>query len=186
MPCDRLRLLDLESGGYSDLEGLWDRHVIALTARPDGEAVAVISWAEPLDDPGAFTARLHVVDTPTGKVEDLGAIGLDVCTPVWWRDSDARWHNMYIATPPDAASTRPPCASTGFCEPTSTEAGASASSIRPRTVSWSTPGEGHGIMERAHRLDVMRRSLAWFDRWLSPTGEVEGAANHLPCSRKNP
>ncbi|HEY3506217.1 MAG TPA: prolyl oligopeptidase family serine peptidase [Actinocatenispora sp.] len=30
------------------------------------------------------------------------------------------------------------------------------------------PREGHLIRERAHQLDVMRRTRAWFDRWLRP------------------
>lgn len=30
------------------------------------------------------------------------------------------------------------------------------------------PREGHQIRERAHQLDVLRRTRAWFDRWLSP------------------
>ena len=29
------------------------------------------------------------------------------------------------------------------------------------------PREGHGMAERNHQLDVLRRSRAWFDRWLS-------------------
>jgi dipeptidyl aminopeptidase/acylaminoacyl peptidase len=28
------------------------------------------------------------------------------------------------------------------------------------------PREGHGFTERDHQIDVMRRSRAWFDRWL--------------------
>jgi dipeptidyl aminopeptidase/acylaminoacyl peptidase len=28
------------------------------------------------------------------------------------------------------------------------------------------PREGHGIVERHHQLDVLRRTRAWFDRWL--------------------
>jgi dipeptidyl aminopeptidase/acylaminoacyl peptidase len=28
------------------------------------------------------------------------------------------------------------------------------------------PREGHGVYERSHQIDVMRRSVAWFDRWL--------------------
>ncbi|GAA3566005.1 hypothetical protein GCM10022222_57260 [Amycolatopsis ultiminotia] len=28
------------------------------------------------------------------------------------------------------------------------------------------PGEGHSIRERGHQLDVLRRTRAWFDRWL--------------------
>jgi dipeptidyl aminopeptidase/acylaminoacyl peptidase len=30
------------------------------------------------------------------------------------------------------------------------------------------PREGHGIAERNHQLDVLRRMRAWFDRWLVP------------------
>jgi len=30
------------------------------------------------------------------------------------------------------------------------------------------PREGHSIWERSHQLDVMRRTRAWFDRWLRP------------------
>lgn len=32
------------------------------------------------------------------------------------------------------------------------------------------PREGHSIRERNHQLDVMRRTRAWFDRWLRPMG----------------
>ncbi len=28
------------------------------------------------------------------------------------------------------------------------------------------PREGHGIRERAHQIDLMRRLVAWYDRWL--------------------
>ena len=28
------------------------------------------------------------------------------------------------------------------------------------------PREGHGIVERNHQLDLLRRTRAWFDRWL--------------------
>ena len=28
------------------------------------------------------------------------------------------------------------------------------------------PREGHGLTEREHQLDVLRRSRAWFGRWL--------------------
>lgn len=30
------------------------------------------------------------------------------------------------------------------------------------------PREGHSILERHHQLDVLRRTRAWFDRWLGP------------------
>jgi dipeptidyl aminopeptidase/acylaminoacyl peptidase len=28
------------------------------------------------------------------------------------------------------------------------------------------PREGHGLTERNHQLDLLRRMRAWFDRWL--------------------
>ena len=28
------------------------------------------------------------------------------------------------------------------------------------------PREGHGFVERNHQLDLLRRTRAWFDRWL--------------------
>ena len=30
------------------------------------------------------------------------------------------------------------------------------------------PREGHAIWERAHQIDLMRRLVAWYDRWLKP------------------
>ncbi len=30
------------------------------------------------------------------------------------------------------------------------------------------PREPHGMRERAHLIDLMRRLVAWFDRWLKP------------------
>ncbi|MBR7833659.1 S9 family peptidase [Actinospica durhamensis] len=103
-PPDQLRLLDLERRELNLVDELCDRHVIAVAARPDGDALAVISWAEPMDDPGAFTARLHVVDPHTGKVQDLGALGIDARSPAWWRDRDDAWHVAYIAVPPGEAA----------------------------------------------------------------------------------
>ena len=32
------------------------------------------------------------------------------------------------------------------------------------------PREGHGLRERAHRMDAWERTLAWFDRYLRPPG----------------
>jgi len=32
------------------------------------------------------------------------------------------------------------------------------------------PREGHGIEERRHQIDLMRRIVAWYDRWLTPGG----------------
>lgn len=30
------------------------------------------------------------------------------------------------------------------------------------------PREGHGIVERAHQIDLLERLLGWYDRWLTP------------------
>jgi len=30
------------------------------------------------------------------------------------------------------------------------------------------PRAGHGLRERAHQLDMLERSLGWFDRFLKP------------------
>jgi dipeptidyl aminopeptidase/acylaminoacyl peptidase len=97
---NRLRLLDLGRSELAVVDGLGDRHVVEVAQRPDGGALAVISWACPQDEPGAFTAQLHVVDPETGKVCDLGRIGLDARSPAWW-STDGRWHLAYLAvTPP--------------------------------------------------------------------------------------
>ncbi|MCC6630339.1 MAG: S9 family peptidase, partial [Chloroflexi bacterium] len=34
------------------------------------------------------------------------------------------------------------------------------------------PREPHGLRERAHQLDALRRTRAWFDRWLRPSDTV--------------
>jgi dipeptidyl aminopeptidase/acylaminoacyl peptidase len=31
------------------------------------------------------------------------------------------------------------------------------------------PREGHGPKERYHQIDLLQRTRAWFDRWLSPS-----------------
>jgi dienelactone hydrolase len=100
VPRSRLRLLDLGPCALRVVDGLGDRHVVEMVQRPDGGPLAVISWACPQDEPGAFTARLHVVDQETGKVRDLGPLGLDARSPAWW-SADGGWHLTYLAiTPP--------------------------------------------------------------------------------------
>jgi dipeptidyl aminopeptidase/acylaminoacyl peptidase len=99
-PGHRLRVLDLGRRELAVVDGLGDRHVTEVAQRPDGGALAVISWDCPQDEPGAFTARLHVIDLQTGKARDLGRIGLDGSAPAWWR-AEGRWHLAYLAvTPP--------------------------------------------------------------------------------------
>jgi dipeptidyl aminopeptidase/acylaminoacyl peptidase len=99
-PRGRLWLLDLASRELAVVGGLGDRHVVEVVQRPDAGPLAVISWDRPEDEPGAFTARLHVVDLKTGKLRDLGPAGLDARSPAWWSAGD-RWHLAYLAvTPP--------------------------------------------------------------------------------------
>ena len=98
--CDRLRLLDLGTGAVRTVEGLGDRHVVEVVQRPDGGPLAVLTWAEPDIDPGALTARLHVVDPVTAVVRDLGPIGTEAASPAWWT-LDGAWHLAHLAlTPP--------------------------------------------------------------------------------------
>jgi dipeptidyl aminopeptidase/acylaminoacyl peptidase len=98
LPPARLRLLDLATGELRTVDGLGDRHVVELAARPDGGALAVISWASPDNDPGASTSELHVVDLETGTARGLGRIGTEARSPVWWQ-TDGRWHLAYLAMP---------------------------------------------------------------------------------------
>jgi dipeptidyl aminopeptidase/acylaminoacyl peptidase len=100
IPRNRLLLLDPAAGDLRPVGELGDRHVVTVEQRPDGGPLAVISWACPHDEPGAFTAVLHQVDPETGKTRELGPIGLDAGSPAWWHDG-CHWHVAYLAvTPP--------------------------------------------------------------------------------------
>ena len=35
------------------------------------------------------------------------------------------------------------------------------------------PREPHGIAERAHQIDLLKRVRAWYDRWLRPSAGAE-------------
>ncbi|MEY9856500.1 dipeptidyl aminopeptidase/acylaminoacyl peptidase [Catenulispora sp. GAS73] len=99
LPVTRLRLLDLVSGVVRAVEGLGDRHVVGLSQRPDGGPLAVLSWATPELDPGVMTARLHLVALGTGTVRDLGAVGFEARSPVWWVHG-GEWHLAHLAVTP--------------------------------------------------------------------------------------
>jgi dipeptidyl aminopeptidase/acylaminoacyl peptidase len=96
--CGRLRVLDLATGELRTVEGLGDRHVVELAARPDGGALAAISWAGPEQDRAVATSELHVVDLETGTAQDLGRIGALARSAVWWQ-ADGGWHLAYLAMP---------------------------------------------------------------------------------------
>lgn len=96
--CGRLRVLDLATGELRTVDGLGNRHVVELAARPDGGALAAISWAGPEKDRGVTTSELHVVDLETGTARDLGRIGTEARSPVWWQ-ADGCWHLAFLAMP---------------------------------------------------------------------------------------
>ena len=98
LPRARLRVLDLTTGELRTIGALGHRHVVELAARPDGGALAAISWARSDNDPGATTGELHVVDLETGTARDLGQVGTEARSPVWWQ-ADGGWHLAYLAMP---------------------------------------------------------------------------------------
>jgi dipeptidyl aminopeptidase/acylaminoacyl peptidase len=95
--CGRLRVLDLATGELRTVDGLGGRHVVELAARPDGGALAAISWASP-ETGGVTTSQLHVVDLGTGTARDLGRIGTEARSPAWWQ-ADGCWHLAYLVMP---------------------------------------------------------------------------------------
>ncbi|MFJ5234370.1 S9 family peptidase [Kitasatospora sp. NPDC088391] len=100
LPPARLRLLDLGTGGLRTVAGLGDRHVVALSQRPDGGPLAVLSLATAEPGAGALTARLDLVDPGSAAVRELGPVGVEAGSPVWWRHEDG-WHLAHLAvTPP--------------------------------------------------------------------------------------
>jgi len=95
----RLRLLDLASGELSVVAGLAGRHVTAVAQRPDGGALAVVSWDCPEYEPGVFTSRLHIAGTDDGTAADLGPLGWEARSPVWWQGPGG-WHAAWLEIVP--------------------------------------------------------------------------------------
>jgi dipeptidyl aminopeptidase/acylaminoacyl peptidase len=95
----RLRLLDLASGELTVVAGLAGRHVTGVAQRPDGGPLAVVSWDCPEYEPGIFTSRLHIAGLDDGTAADLGRLGLEAHSPVWWQGADG-WHVAWLADPP--------------------------------------------------------------------------------------
>ena len=95
----RLRLLDLASGELSVVAGLAGRHVTGVAQRPDGRALAVVSWDCPQYEPGVFTSRLHIVGVDDGTVTDLGRLGREARSPAWWQGADG-WHVAWLEMVP--------------------------------------------------------------------------------------
>ena len=95
---DRLRMLDLSTGELRTVAALGNRHIVELAVRPDGGALAAISWAGPEPGPGVSTSELQVVDLESGTVRDLGRTGSEARSLVWWQAGGC-WHLAYLATP---------------------------------------------------------------------------------------
>ncbi|WP_290056204.1 S9 family peptidase [Amycolatopsis solani] len=97
---DRLWLLDLPTREVRPAGDLGDRHVREVAPRPDGQALAVLTWATADRDPGLFEPGLHLVDVATGSTEDLGTPAIEAADLVWWRHETA-WQLGYLGlTPP--------------------------------------------------------------------------------------
>ncbi|WP_329047084.1 prolyl oligopeptidase family serine peptidase [Amycolatopsis sp. NBC_01488] len=97
---DRLWRLDLRTSAVSPLGDLGDRHVREVAVRPDGTALAVITWSCADREPGVFEPGLHLVDPATGETRDLAAPAVEASSPVWWHDGTG-WHLAYLGlTPP--------------------------------------------------------------------------------------
>jgi dipeptidyl aminopeptidase/acylaminoacyl peptidase len=92
----RLHVLDLASGTLTVVAGLAGRHVVGVAQRPGGGPLAVVSRDCPEDEPGTFTGRLHIADLDAGTVVDLGRLGNDARSPVWWQGTDG-WHVAWLA-----------------------------------------------------------------------------------------
>ncbi|WP_439380104.1 S9 family peptidase [Amycolatopsis lexingtonensis] len=97
---DRLWLFDLPTRASRSLGHLNDRHIREVAPRPDGQALAVLTWATADRTPGVFEPGLFLVDVATGATEDLGTPALEAADLVWWRHEDA-WQLGYLGlTPP--------------------------------------------------------------------------------------
>ncbi|MEV6872430.1 prolyl oligopeptidase family serine peptidase [Amycolatopsis sp. NPDC051128] len=98
---DRLWLLDSPTGAPRPLGDLGARHVVEVAARPDGGALAVLTWSVADLDPGQFEPGLHLVDPASGATRDLGTPALEASSLTWWRD-ETGWRLCYLGLTPPA------------------------------------------------------------------------------------
>ncbi|WP_343951929.1 S9 family peptidase [Nonomuraea longicatena] len=100
---DRLRLLDLRTGAVKTPDVFQGRHVAELAERPGGGMLAILTQESAVPDPGELRPRLHLFDTATGEVRELGAAAVSARSLAWWEGPDG-WHVAYVArTPPGLA-----------------------------------------------------------------------------------
>ncbi|EOD64781.1 prolyl oligopeptidase family serine peptidase [Amycolatopsis vancoresmycina] len=97
---DRLWLLDLPTRAVRPLGDFGSRHVVEAVARPDGGALAVLTWSAADREPGVFEPALHLFDPRTGARQELGVPALEASSLTWWRD-ETGWRLAYLGlTPP--------------------------------------------------------------------------------------
>ncbi|WP_225440382.1 alpha/beta hydrolase family protein [Amycolatopsis eburnea] len=98
---DRLWLLDLPARAVHAIGDLGHRHVREVAPRPDGQTLAVLTWATAERNPGVFAPGLFLVDVTTGATEDLGTPALEAADLVWWRQENT-WQLAYRGLTPPA------------------------------------------------------------------------------------
>ncbi|MFF1611007.1 S9 family peptidase [Amycolatopsis sp. NPDC058278] len=97
---DRLWLLDPSTGAVRALGDFGSRHVVEAAARPDGRALAVLTWSAADREPGMYEPALHLLDPATGARQELGVPARESSSLTWWRD-ETGWHLAYLGiTPP--------------------------------------------------------------------------------------
>ncbi|MEV7098272.1 prolyl oligopeptidase family serine peptidase [Amycolatopsis sp. NPDC051045] len=103
---DRLWLLDPAGRAVHPLGDFGRRHVVEVAPRPDGTALAVLTWSVADREPGLFEPGLHLLDLATGALRDLGAPALEASSLTWWR-GETGFHLGYLGlTPPGLVGGR--------------------------------------------------------------------------------
>ncbi|MEV4053134.1 S9 family peptidase [Amycolatopsis sp. NPDC049688] len=96
----RLWLLDLRTLSVRPLGDFGSRHVVEAAVRPDGAALAVLTWSAADREPGIFEPALHLLDPATGARQELGVPALEAASLTWWHDGTG-WRLAYLGlTPP--------------------------------------------------------------------------------------
>ncbi len=102
----RLWLLDPATRAVRPLGDFGRRHVVEAAARPDGAALAVLTWSVADRDPGLFEPGLHLVDVGTGVRSELGVPALEASSLTWW-PGQTGWVLGYLGlTPPGLVGGR--------------------------------------------------------------------------------
>ncbi|GAB3458063.1 hypothetical protein GCM10027570_41220 [Streptomonospora sediminis] len=179
-PRDRLALLDTGTGRLRPLPVLGERHVLETAARPDGAALAVITRPGREHDPVRSRWDLLVVEPGTGRVSDLGELGWDANSPVWWHDG-GHWHICHLAMDPGpdgAQAVFDVAAAAAVPEHTNLTAGLDRCPVELVQADGGPPLAlfAHGLDTEIHRLDPHIRRFA-------RTQRTPGLLESLSCDR---